>query len=119
MASYSEVVSRVMAGDYDNASPAERADAVAKVISACSVAAGAVTVQPIPFVDTALIAPEYIEPIAAKVIELLQSPDLGGELQDRVRSRAAAWSGETMARRLLEIYRGLSTAEQPACTTSA
>ena len=65
MATYAEVLDRVMRGDYTAASEEERAEAVAKVIQACSVAASAVTIQPIPFVDTALIAPIQIAMVQA------------------------------------------------------
>jgi glycosyltransferase involved in cell wall biosynthesis len=67
----------------------------------------------------ACVVPEEIETFAGRVIELLQSPDLRRELSAQVRRSAAEWSGEKMARRLVEIYRGLSAAEHTACTTSA
>ena len=65
MATYTEIVDRIMRGDYEDASPAERDDAVRSVIQACSVAAAAVTIQPIPFVDTALITPIQIVMVQA------------------------------------------------------
>jgi uncharacterized protein (DUF697 family) len=65
LATYSEVLDRVMRGDYSTASDEERAEAVAKVIQACSVAASAVTIQPFPFVDTALLAPIQIAMVQA------------------------------------------------------
>ena len=65
MASYSEVLDRVMRGDYAEASEAERDEAVHKVIQACAVAAAAVTIQPFPFVDTALLAPIQIAMVQA------------------------------------------------------
>ncbi len=65
MASYTEIIDRVMRGDYEDASPTERDDAVRHVIQACSVAAAAVTIQPIPFVDTALITPIQIVMVQA------------------------------------------------------
>ena len=54
-----------MRGDYTAASDEERAEAVRKVIQACSVAAAAVTIQPFPFVDTALITPIQIAMVQA------------------------------------------------------
>jgi uncharacterized protein (DUF697 family) len=65
VATYSEVLDRVMRGDYASASDAERDEAVKKVIQACAVAATAVTVQPFPFVDTALLAPIQIAMVQA------------------------------------------------------
>lgn len=65
MATYSEVLERVMRGDYAEATDAERAEAVRKVIQACAVAAAAVTIQPFPFVDTALLAPIQIAMVQA------------------------------------------------------
>src|SRR5689334_1110617 len=65
MATYSEVLDRVMRGDYGSATDEERAEAVRKVIQACSVAASAVTIQPFPFVDTALLAPIQIAMVQA------------------------------------------------------
>ena len=60
MGDYSEVLSRIARGDYDDASPEDREDAVRKLVQICSAAAAAVTVQPIPFLDTALISPIQI-----------------------------------------------------------
>jgi serine/threonine protein kinase/uncharacterized protein (DUF697 family) len=54
---YRRMLRRVLDGDFDGASPADRAEAVHKLIRACSVAAGAVAAQPIPLLDAALIAP--------------------------------------------------------------
>ncbi|MEQ1502609.1 MAG: DUF697 domain-containing protein [Myxococcota bacterium] len=65
MASYSEVVDRVMRGDYASATDQERDEAVHKVIAACAIAASAVTIQPIPFVDSALLAPIQIGMVQA------------------------------------------------------
>src|SRR5688500_3829577 len=59
-ASYSETLRRVMAADYGSASDAEKADAVRDLIQVCSIAAGAVAVQPIPLLDIALITPIQI-----------------------------------------------------------
>jgi uncharacterized protein (DUF697 family) len=65
MASYSETLERILRGDYDDASPEERSQAVRDVINVCSVAAGAVTFQPIPFLDTVLISPIQIGMVQA------------------------------------------------------
>lgn len=54
--SHVETIKRVMSGSYENATPEERALAV-KVVQACAVAAAALTIQPFPFVDIALITP--------------------------------------------------------------
>lgn len=58
--SYMDLLRRVMDGDFDNASEEERAEAVKELIQGCAVAAGAVSFQPIPFVDTVLISPIQI-----------------------------------------------------------
>lgn len=60
MASYLETLRRVMDGDYERASQAEKDAAIRDLIQVCSIAAAAVTVQPIPLLDTALIAPIQI-----------------------------------------------------------
>ncbi len=65
MASYIETVRRVMDGDYKNATEEERDKAIAEVIQMCSVAAGAVTIQPLPLVDIALISPIQIAMVQA------------------------------------------------------
>lgn len=65
MATWSEVIDRVTRGDYASATEAERDEAVRKVIQACAVASAAVTIQPFPFVDTALIAPIQIGMVQA------------------------------------------------------
>lgn len=55
--SYGETINRVMAGDYDEATPEERAVAVRELITVCSVAAGAVAIQPLPLFDLLLVSP--------------------------------------------------------------
>jgi uncharacterized protein (DUF697 family) len=65
MASYKETLDRILQGDFDSASPEERAEAVRDVINVCSVAAGAVTFQPIPFLDIALVSPIQIAMVQA------------------------------------------------------
>ena len=65
MASYIETVRRVMEGDYKDASEHEKEEAVRDVIQICSAAAAAVSIQPIPFVDVALISPIQIAMVQA------------------------------------------------------
>lgn len=65
MASYTEIIERVMRGDYEDASAVERDEAIRSVIQACSIASAAVTIQPIPFVDMALITPIQIVMVQA------------------------------------------------------
>lgn len=60
MANYLETLRRVMDGDFERASQAEKDAAIRDLIQVCSIAAAAVTVQPIPLLDTALIAPIQI-----------------------------------------------------------
>ena len=60
MAGYAETVRKVLDGAYDDASPEERDEAVSNMVNVCSVAAAAVAIQPIPFLDMALIAPIQI-----------------------------------------------------------
>jgi uncharacterized protein (DUF697 family) len=60
MSSHLETLKRVLDGNYDGASEEEKTRAVRELVQVCSVAAGAMTIQPIPLVDTALIAPIQI-----------------------------------------------------------
>jgi uncharacterized protein (DUF697 family) len=62
---YRETIGRVMHGDYSGASEAERAAAVRDVTTVSSVAAAAVTVQPVPLLDVALLAPIHIGMVQA------------------------------------------------------
>ncbi|MBX2797663.1 MAG: DUF697 domain-containing protein [Myxococcales bacterium] len=62
---YAEVLERIMRGDYDDASAEERSQAVRMSIQACAVASAAVTIQPFPLVDTALLAPIQIGMVQA------------------------------------------------------
>jgi len=62
---YTDTINRVLAGNYDEASDEEKEEAVGKVVTVCSVASAAVAVQPIPFVDTALISPIQIAMVQA------------------------------------------------------
>jgi uncharacterized protein (DUF697 family) len=60
MSGHLETLKRVLDGDYSEATDEEKQKAVRELVQVCAVAAGAVTIQPIPFVDTALIAPIQI-----------------------------------------------------------
>jgi uncharacterized protein (DUF697 family) len=55
-----DTLKRVLDGDYSEATEEEKTKAVRELIQVCAVAAGAVTIQPIPFVDTALVTPIQI-----------------------------------------------------------
>lgn len=65
MASYTETMKRVMEGDFGDASEQERDEAVADVIRVGSIAAAAVVIQPIPFVDIATLSPIQITMVQA------------------------------------------------------
>jgi uncharacterized protein (DUF697 family) len=65
MATYLETIRRVTDGDFEHASQDEKNAAVRDVIQVCSIAAAAVTVQPIPLLDTALITPIQIGMVQA------------------------------------------------------
>ena len=65
MAAYLETLKRVMDGDYENASQEEKDEAIRDVIRVCSIAAAAVTIQPIPLLDSALISPIQIAMVQA------------------------------------------------------
>src|SRR5262252_5665825 len=58
--SYMETIRRVLDGDYDDATDEEKARAVKELVQVCSVAASALTIQPFPILDSALIAPVQI-----------------------------------------------------------
>lgn len=60
MSSHLETLKRVLDGNYEGASEAEKTRAVRELVQVCSVAAGAMTIQPLPLLDTALIAPIQI-----------------------------------------------------------
>ncbi len=55
--SYAATLGRVMAGDYDDATQEERHEAVKELIAVCAVAAGAVSIQPVPLLDLVLVSP--------------------------------------------------------------
>lgn len=67
----------------------------------------------------ACVVPEEVDPFAAQVIRLLHSPAQRARLSAEARATAAGWSGQTMARRLLDIYRGLTPAAAIVCESSA
>lgn len=62
---HTETIKRVMMGNYENATEEEKRDAARDVIQVSSVAAAAVTVQPFPLVDSALLIPIQIGMVQA------------------------------------------------------
>ncbi len=60
MSTHLDTVKRVLDGDYSKATAEERETAVKELVRVCSIAAGAVTIQPFPLLDTVLIAPIQI-----------------------------------------------------------
>jgi uncharacterized protein (DUF697 family) len=60
MSGYLDTLRRVLEGNYDDATEEEKTQAVRELVAVCSVAAGAMTIQPIPLLDSALIAPIQI-----------------------------------------------------------
>jgi len=60
MSTHMETLKRVLEGNYEGASDEEKSQAVRELVQVCSVAAGAMTIQPIPLLDSALIAPIQI-----------------------------------------------------------
>jgi uncharacterized protein (DUF697 family) len=62
---YLETIARVMHGNFENATEPEKLGAVRDVTIVCSVAAAAVTVQPVPLLDIALLAPIHIAMVQA------------------------------------------------------
>jgi len=65
MPSYAETFERVATGEYAQASDEEKLEAVREVIQIASIAAAAVSIQPIPMLDIALIAPIQIGMVQA------------------------------------------------------
>jgi uncharacterized protein (DUF697 family) len=63
--SYADTVSRILAGDFEASTPEERREAITEVIQVCSVAAGAVAIQPIPLLDVVLITPIQVAMVRA------------------------------------------------------
>lgn len=62
---YIDTVKRVIDADYSDATDAEREQAVREVMEICATAAAAVTIQPIPFLDVALLSPIQIAQVQA------------------------------------------------------
>jgi uncharacterized protein (DUF697 family) len=65
MSTYAETLGRVMGGDFAEASAEEKRHAAREVIQVCSIAAGAIALQPIPLLDIALIAPVQVAMVQA------------------------------------------------------
>ena len=65
MASFREKVKRIIDGDFDDVTEEHREEAIRETIQVCSISAGAVASQPIPFVDTAIITPIQIALVQA------------------------------------------------------
>lgn len=65
MSSYAETFQRVLEGDYAEATPEERAEAVREVIEMGSAAAAAAAIQPFPFLDVVLLTPIQIGMVQA------------------------------------------------------
>ena len=57
---YTDTLGRVMGGSWRDATDEDKAIAVRDLVQVCSVAAGAVAIQPLPLVDIALLAPIQI-----------------------------------------------------------
>jgi uncharacterized protein (DUF697 family) len=62
---YLETIARVMHGNFESATDPEKLAAVRDVTIVCSVAAAAVTVQPVPLLDIALLAPIHVGMVQA------------------------------------------------------
>jgi uncharacterized protein (DUF697 family) len=60
-----ETVARVMHGNFDDATDADKLAAVRDLTMVCSVAAAAIAVQPVPFLDVALLAPVHVGMVQA------------------------------------------------------
>ena len=58
--SYTDTVNRTMSGSWEDADEETKANAARELVTTCATAAAAVTIQPIPFVDAALISPIQI-----------------------------------------------------------
>lgn len=65
MSSYAETFQRVLEGDYQDATPDERREAVREVIEMGSAAAAAAAIQPLPLLDVLLISPIQIGMVQA------------------------------------------------------
>jgi uncharacterized protein (DUF697 family) len=62
---YLDTINRVTTGNYETATPEERAAAVKEVITVCAVGASAVTIQPFPVADVLLMSPIQIGMVQA------------------------------------------------------
>ena len=62
---YGATFDRVLSGDFEDADDLERAAAVQEVLQVSAIAASAVSIQPLPFVDMVLIAPIQIGMVQA------------------------------------------------------
>ncbi len=58
--SYTNTLDRILAGDFDDATEAQRAEAVRDLITVCSAASAAAALQPLPFLDLAGTGPVQI-----------------------------------------------------------
>jgi len=65
MSKYTDTIERILEGDFSDATEEERDEAVREVIAVCSMAASAVTIQPLPLLDAALITPIQIAMVQA------------------------------------------------------
>ena len=65
MATHTDTIRRIMKGDFAQATDEEKAKAVEDVKKACSAAAAAVAIQPVPLLDVALISPIQIVMVQA------------------------------------------------------
>ncbi len=65
MAKYKDLLDRIMAGAYDDAGDEQKQSDIEEVKKVCAVTAAAVSFQPIPLVDTALISPIQIGMVQA------------------------------------------------------
>ena len=98
--SYAETLDSVMHGDFSDASEEKRSEAVRNVISVCSIASGAVGLQPVPMLDLAVMAPMQVAMVQAighihghplskrSVAEMLST--LGGSIMTQATMRTAA-----------------------------
>lgn len=60
-----QLIDRVLAGDFDDASPDEREAAVDRIVQWSALAAGAVALQPLPLLDVLLLSPIQIAMVQA------------------------------------------------------
>ena len=65
MSHYADTLRRVLEGDFHEATTQQKREASREVITACSIAAGAVAIQPVPLLDAVLISPIQIGMVQA------------------------------------------------------